>query len=477
MNTYSLPKIFIRFRAKDWFLLYISMVLILALLFGGGARQGLWSDVLVELAALPLLVWSFLKIELTSFSRCGLWGIALLLAALALPLFQLIPFPPDLWTHLHGREKIVAEYDTAGIALPWIPISLNASATFAGFLSLLPAAAIFLAILSVDWSGRRMLVVLVLVVTFPGVLLAVFQTVGGMDSPLRFYAITNLGRGVGFFANANHQAAVLYSAIPLAAALIVGIVRDTGKDHRLSLILLSALIAVVAIGLALTSSRAGVALGFISGLCSLALVWRHHNNRSVGRLILGGLGAYIVAFLIFFQFGFIGLAQKIEASDTMGDLRWSVAGVTWKATVANLPFGSGYGTFEPIYEMFAPPTLIIANEYVNHAHDDWLELAMTGGVPAIALAIGFFAWFGVASFRLWVRDQPGLQPVDIALSRAATIIIVFLLLHSVVDYPLRTEALSVLFALACAFLFPKPVAAFAKKEAPYSPSHTFHSQL
>jgi hypothetical protein len=33
-------------------------------------------------------------------------------------------------------------------------------------------------------------------------------------------------------------------------------------------------------------------------------------------------------------------------------------------------------------------------------------------------------------------------------------VIVLILLHSVVDYPLRTPTLSVLFAIACAFLIP-----------------------
>ena len=105
----------------------------------------------------------------------------------------------------------------------------------------------------------------------------------------------------------------------------------------------------------------------------------------------------------------------------------------------------------PVYDKFAPRTLL-AETYVNHAHNDWLELWLTGGAPAIILVLGFLAWFGVATSRLWRSGQPEAPILDLALAQAASIVIVLLLLHSVVDYPLRTPTLSVLFAMACAFL-------------------------
>jgi hypothetical protein len=53
---------------------------------------------------------------------------------------------------------------------------------------------------------------------------------------------------------------------------------------------------------------------------------------------------------------------------------------------------------------------------------------------------------------LWSSDQPKRPVLDLALARAAPIVIVLLLLHSVLDFPLRISALSVLFAIACAYL-------------------------
>ena len=135
------------------------------------------------------------------------------------------------------------------------------------------------------------------------------------------------------------------------------------------------------------------------------------------------------------------------------DERWSIAKVTSRAAIANLPFGSGIGTFVPVYDEFAPRTLL-GDTYVNHAHNDWLELWLTGGAPAMILAVGFLVWFAAATFRLWGSGQPEARALDLALARAAPIVIVLLLLHSAVDFPLRIPTLSVLFAIACGYLIP-----------------------
>ncbi|MGH6617880.1 O-antigen ligase family protein, partial [Sphingomonas sp.] len=79
----------------------------------------------------------------------------------------------------------------------------------------------------------------------------------------------------------------------------------------------------------------------------------------------------------------------------------------------------------------------------NHAHNDILELIMTGGVPAIILMLGFAAWWLRTTIMIWrasTRD---------AFSEAATVITGIIMLHEFVDYPLRTAAIGVIFGLCC----------------------------
>jgi O-antigen ligase len=205
-------------------------------------------------------------------------------------------------------------------------------------------------------------------------------------------------------------------------------------------------------GVTVTQSRTGMALLFVAGLSSLLLAWRHSRGPSGRRLLHFAIGANLVALLLAFQFGFVRFAERFE-SQGFDDYRWPVSQVTLRAAIANLPFGSGFGTFTPVYERFAPRTLL-GEFIINHAHNDWLELWLTGGVPAILLAVGFLAWLGASIFRLWKNGETESPVLDLVLAQAASVVIVLLLLHSIVDYPLRIAAVSVLFAIACAYLIP-----------------------
>jgi hypothetical protein len=420
-----------------------AFVLLAALVLGGGTQQGFWSDTIIQLASLPLLWMSLLSRR--QESRVAIFLVCLLVA---LPLIQIIPLPPSLWSALPGREDIVRAYGAANMSLPWLPISIAPNMTWRALFSLLPPIAIFLATLCLPRRARRNLVLIVLAVAFVSVLLDLLQMMGGPLSPLRFYTITNAGRAVGFFANSNHNAAILYCAIPFAAAYSFGLNRALTRMAGAGV-----LIGFFIVGLALTQSRAGLMLSAIAGLVCIAMILidgkdkGFSRNRFIGIVVGGGL----IALLIAFQFGFINMAQRVESGDFMEDFRWPVASITLEATLANLPLGTGYGTFVPVYQAVEPRTLLI-EKYVNRAHNDWLELGLEGGLLTVIGLVVFIAWFGRSSFRVWKRDQKYSDPSDPALARAGSISIVLLMLHSLVDYPLRTTAVMIVFALACSLL-------------------------
>jgi len=352
-----------------------------------------------------------------------------------------------LWTALPGREAIARAYGAANMSLPWLPISLLPTVTWRSALSLLPAIAVFLAVLCLPHRMRRNLVLIMLAVAFVSVLLDLLQMMGGQSSPLRFYAITNPSRAVGFFANGNHNAAFLYCAIPFAAAWGIGL---RHKSRRVLVVAL--LLGFIIIGLALAQSRAGLILSAVAGLFCIPLLMGEGMGISRGRLLGVVTGGSVIALLVAFQFGFVNLAHRAESEgDIMENLRWPVASITLKASQTNLPFGTGFGTFAPVYQAIEPRTLL-SDRYVNRAHNDWLELGLEGGGFTIIGLVVFFAWFGRASFQVWRPGQSGADTLDSALARAGSIVVVVLLLHSIVDYPLRTTGMMVVFALACALL-------------------------
>ena len=70
------------------------------------------------------------------------------------------------------------------------------------------------------------------------------QLVGGVDSPLRFYDITDVHRGVGLFANSNHQAAFLYAVIPYAV-IWASLSRHSPRERRVFHLTFSAIVLIV----------------------------------------------------------------------------------------------------------------------------------------------------------------------------------------------------------------------------------------
>jgi O-antigen ligase len=416
-----------------------AMVILLALVLGGGTLQGRWSDAVIQLASLPLLALAIFSPNLMRVPRGPIILICLLVA---LPLTQLVPLPPTLWTALPGREDVVRAYSAEGLSLPWLPISVAPIITWCSVLSLLPVVAIFLATLCLSNRARRVLIIMMLAIAFLSVLLDLLQMMEGPSSALRFYAAANVERAVGFFVNSNHNAAFLYCAIPFAAAWGTGLRRQPFRA-----VLLVLLLGAIIIGLAVAQSRAGLILSVVAGLSCIALVMREGGRMPRRRLLGAVVGGSVIALLIAFQFGFVSMAQRVQDTDVMGDLRWPVASITLKAAEANLPFGTGFGTFVPVYQAVEPRTLLF-DRYMNRAHDDWLELSLEGGLLSIFGLLVFLAWFGRSSFQIWRPGQNGGDAIDTALARAGSIVVLLLMLHSIVDYPLRTTALMIVFAVS-----------------------------
>ena len=95
----------------------------------------------------------------------------------------------------------------------------------------------------------------------------------------------------------------------------------------------------------------------------------------------------------------------------------------------------------------------IPNTYANHAHNDAVELWLETGIFGIVLIGAFLTWFGFRAAAIWRGPSPpGAEPIDRLLMRAGTLIVALLLVHSLVDYPLRTGAMMAIMAFACALL-------------------------
>lgn len=436
---------------------YILSLALLALgfLIAGGARDDLVS----------LLLWRPLSMVLLALSVTLCWrtswgnGRALLIfavAVVALPVLQLVPLPPAIWTSLPGRELLAAIYRDAGMDLPWQPLSVAQARTWNALFSLAAPLALLVAALSLHEHWRRRLVVVLIVLGFVSGTIGVIQAIGPAKGALYFYRITNNGLSVGLFANRNHQAMFLAMIIPLLAANLSFF---KGKPDQL---LFRRAIAIAG-GLMLlplilmTGSRAGLVLAFVGIVAAwwvykLPIAGGRAADRQADRRVRLVIFAMIAILMVVVTIVVLRTPaiERLVATEPASELRISALPYVLKAVGDFLPFGSGLGTFVEVYQIYEPNKLVSA-QYFNHAHNDFVELLLTAGVPGVLLLLGA-GLFALVSLRSLHRnrsvgiDDPGFS-VQI-LGRAGFSILTMLALSSAVDYPLRVPSLMLLGIMA-----------------------------
>jgi O-antigen ligase len=447
------------------YLLLFAVVLVCCLLLGGGTRAGFLSDAIAQLTTIPLLLAALWRLWDWSLLKRLRWPLAFCLAIVLVPLLQLVPLPPEVWTALPNREQVAGAFELLQRDLPWMPISVSPNATALSALSLLPPVAIFLAMLTLDRRGRRLISLAVLAVGVLNVTVGLNQLVQGPESPLRFFAYTNPTEAVGFFANRNHYAAFLYSATLIAAAWAVEAVNAFEVSRRRfegrAVVALAAtftiLVALVA-AQAMARSRAGLGLTILALAGAFVLAFsdrRHASGFTPARLIVG---ASSLAIMFAAQFALYRIMERFS-SDPLEDARITFARNTIEAAKAYMPFGSGMGTFVPVYAGFEKPEEAMIDTYANRAHNDVLEVWLEAGAAGLMLMALFTAWLAIAAWQVWRREVAGAAGIDLLLARSATLIVALVAAHSFVDYPLRTTGMMAFMAFACGLLVPMPATA------------------
>ena len=421
-----------------------------------------------------MVVWRLFEVDLTRQMRGALW---FCLALVALPLLQLVPLPPWLWTALPHREISAESFALIRQDVPWMPLSVSPEATWLSALSLLPPLSLFIGLLLLGYRERRWLSVVVFSVGVISAFLGLMQVAQGPTSALRFYQFTNQTEAIGFFANRNHFAALLYVIILLgsawainAGAAAASALRRREFDATSALVALGCftLLVVLIAAEAMARSRAGMGLTMVALAGAFFLGVADPGTRvgvSAPRKLL--LVAIAVALVLTLQFALYRILQRFDHDEDVGPgSRAALTSDTIQAARAYMPVGSGLGSFVPVYRLFQPPEHIVPNIYANTAVNDVAQTWLETGVFGLALMGWFVFWFVRRSLEIWRGvPPPDVDAIDWSLARAATIIIALLAVHSFFDFALRTSAIQALAAFACALMIEPPA-------SPLRPSHT-----
>lgn len=411
------------------------------LLLGGASAAGFLANLVLQLAALPIIGWALWAAWYDRPSGVARSILLLLGVATILLAAQLAPLPPSIWASLPGRAAVRNGFILLGQPLPWLPISLAPADTIASLLWLLPAISVLLAMVTLGAFRGFWIAVVILVVTALSVALGALQVVGGRAAGAYLYRITNYGQAVGFFANSNHTASLLLVAMPFLGAVQTSLLKRSRSPRNVSAVrvLTGATFVVILVGLLTNFSLAGLGLGVPVALLSLAAFGG--KRTAVRPWLLALIGFLSLAAIVTIVIGPFGNNLIGNQRDYAQLSRQTSFRLTLKAAAEYFPFGSGVGTFQPVYRTQEPLRDVLP-VFMNHAHSDWLELPLETGLVGLALAGAFLFWWAVRTAAIWRASAPDFY------ARAATIASGTLLLHSAVDYPLRTAALSAVFA-AC----------------------------
>lgn len=435
----------------------------LSVVLGGATRDGFLADSILQFAAVPLLVAAGMSLWMKRNVSEGSGTLLVATALLLVPALQLIPMPAFLWSSLPGREVFARTYDTIGMEQPWLPLSLSQEATLQSLFSLFPPLALFLSAVLLGWTDRRRLTLVLLSLGVLSLLLGMAQFSAGPKSPLRPFEFTNKDVAVGFFANSNHFACFLAMLTPLAGAWMIALLLKWSRTRSFartgigSFLVLASFVPLVILELfaqTLTQSRAGIVLAALSifGTFSLMIPYLRSMFRSRLRRRLYAVaivGAVLMGSLLVYRF------VPTLAPEQVDEARYAIATNTLNAAWHYAPFGSGIGTFVPIYEMFEPLEQV-RYAYVNRAHNDLAELALESGLFGLVILVGLLVWWTRNIVAAWKRPIPEKDEIDHLLPLAASIMLPLPLLHSLLDYPLRTASVAAMLAIASALLVPPP---------------------
>lgn len=360
------------------------------------------------------------------------------------PLLQLVPLPPAVWHSMPGREVQLEALGVVGAQDTWRSWSLFPGRTMASLLAVVPATTAMLMMSRLSLQDFRWPIAAILLMVLLSMVLGAAQIAAGNDTALRFYSQSNPGFLNGFQANRNAQADILLIGM-VAVTTTIGL---RGRALRTShaAVALAAL-AVLALGVVLTGSRAGIALIPVA-LIFCALVWHGFHKRIV--LLLAGLVPVAILLTRLLQNN-NAIQRVTNRFDAQGDFRSELWTDAVFAIGAYWPFGAGVGSAAPI--LSAVERLEIVDTSIpNRVHNDYLEFLLEAGVLGGLTIIALAAVVTCAAMRQF-RNADGEMRRILCFPVA---IIAIIGLHSVVDYPLRSMSLAVIVAAATGILLARP---------------------
>lgn len=466
--------IFSAFPLRFWvFIAFFASVF----LMGGGSRDDVASLAILRPACAFFAAYALSIAAPGEIARVRA-PLLLLLALGIWMVIQLIPLPPAFWSTLPHRDAVVQIDKLVGLEGLWRPISLSPSKTMNSLGSLIvPLSALLLYAVQRD-ADRRAMLGLLLGAAVLSALLGIGQLASGGTGPLYLYSVTNEGDAVGLFANRNHNAVFLATIFVLAGHMVAEHQRLSARGAgALVSVFLGGTCLLMMVTLLVNGSRAGLLIGVLACGLGAALYFsarradarEEHRDRGGWMSFLPIAGIIGIAAAAALAFTFSSSFDRLTTLSLSDELRVQIFPQVSAMANDNWLFGTGFGSFEHTYRQYEATQWLQPN-YVNNAHDDWLQWVIEGGLPAILIALAFVGWLARTCLGYW--QQRDAQPIRTRTVAMALSALLLLILASVFDYPLRVPSMMMYAVLLIALIAdpPEPKAKVSRRGSARSAS-------
>lgn len=275
-----------------------------------------------------------------------------------------------------------------------------------------------------------------------------------------------LGVSTGTFINRNSQAGYLVMCLSIGIGLMIASLhydrsnnwRERGRRWLTALlskkIILRISLLIIVAGLVMTHSRMGNSSFFIAlalmGCIGLII------NRKAGRSLVILLTSLLILdiFVVGTFFGIEKVSQRLQQTSAKKESRDEVALATLEIIQQQPLTGTGAGTFYTAFPQYRTEEMG-SGFYVN-THNDYLEFSSEFGLfGTIPLGIAVMVSLGAALYTQYKRRQKLLKGIAFGASMS----IVAMLIHALVDFNLQMPANAITFMTILAFCW---IAIFAK---------------
>lgn len=386
------------------FFLFSAIVLLMFLPLAFGTVEP-WSIFIMEvLAASLILAWTFQQI------RSGTLEVA------SNPLF---------WPMLAFAALVAFQYISGRTAY-------RSTTIHQGMLYVSYALLCFL--LTQSLGTQRQIKMLASAISIYGFGLALFALLQSVSSNGKLYWVRKIDAGwiYGPYINHNHYAGLMELLVPIP--LVLSLAHGVRSTHR-KMALGAA--AVMASTIFLSGSRGGM-LAFVAQMIVLVVVLFKYSDTGKGGRAFG-----VFLLLLTVMLAWLGgseLTHRIEAvnngpqHELSDQVRPRIDRDALKMFRYHPLLGFGLGTFEDVYPQFRS---FYTENYIDQAHNDYLQLLDEMGILGFAVMLWFLAVFYIRAFRKiknWRHDLYG------AATLAAMLGCTGILVHSLLDFNLHIPA-------------------------------------